>query len=154
MIMDMGFTRNQGRKALLETGNDPNRAVEWLFSHPDDDGTTTNTETSSSSTSNENKKKSEESLGSNLLPAKYRLKSFISHKGPSVHSGHYVSHVWTGQADKTGQGKGSWVLFNDEKVVRAGGGGEGDASSSKVGDGSAVEWMEKAYVYLFERVEQ
>ncbi|GAA5905099.1 ubiquitin-specific protease UBP14 [Sporobolomyces salmoneus] len=139
MICDMGFTPAQGRKALLETGGDPNRAVEWLFSHPEDDGTIT-VDASSSSLSKK------EPLGSSSLPAKYRLKTFISHKGPSVHSGHYVSHVWTGQADESGKGEGSWVLFNDEKVVRAGDG-------QTRGDGAAGEWMEKAYVYLFERTQ-
>ncbi|GAA5826073.1 hypothetical protein JCM5353_004201 [Sporobolomyces roseus] len=133
MIVDMGFTAQQGKKALLETGGDPNRAVEWLFSHPDDDGTISAPSNSSSSTPR----------GSSSLPAKYRLKTFISHKGPSVHSGHYVSHVLTGQADPTGRGKGSWVLFNDEKVVRADGGEQG-----------AEEWMKKGYVYLFERLDQ
>ncbi|GAA5990403.1 hypothetical protein JCM5350_003686 [Sporobolomyces pararoseus] len=157
MLVDMGFTPAQGRKALLETGGDPNRAVEWLFSHPDDDGTIVATSTS---TLNDQEKKVT-SRGSKQLPVKYRLKTFISHKGPSVHSGHYVSHVWTGQAsssssttttdgetnDREGEGEGSWVLFNDEKVVRAGKG-------EKSGDSSAGEWMEKAYVYLWERIDQ
>jgi len=49
----------------------------------------------------------------------------------------------TGQADPTGEGKGSWVLFNDEKVVRADGGEQG-----------AEEWMKKGYVYLFERLDE
>ncbi|GAA5888697.1 hypothetical protein JCM16303_003055, partial [Sporobolomyces ruberrimus] len=136
MICDMGFTPAQGRKALLETGGDPNRAVEWLFSHPDDDGTISAPSASSSKST---------SRGTSTLPAKYRLKTFISHKGPSVHTGHYVSHVWKGQADPSGKGEGSWVLFNDEKVVRAGNGEER-------GDGGAGEWMEKAYVYLFEKI--
>ena len=48
--------------------------------------------------------------GSSSLPAKYILKAFISHKGPSVHSGHYVAHIRIGDA---------WILFNDEKVVKA-----------------------------------
>ncbi|KAI9625490.1 hypothetical protein H4Q26_016288 [Puccinia striiformis f. sp. tritici PST-130] len=41
MLMDMGFTTNQAKKALGEQydGN-VERAVEWLFSHPEDDGST------------------------------------------------------------------------------------------------------------------
>lgn len=63
-------------------------------------------------------------------PANYRLKAFISHNGPSVHSGHYVAHI------KMSDG---WVLFNDEKVVRA--------------DEESVEKLKKlAYLYIFERV--
>jgi ubiquitin carboxyl-terminal hydrolase 5/13 len=67
--------------------------------------------------------------GSTNVPAKYKLKAFISHKGPSVHSGHYVAHIRTGDA---------WVLFNDEKVVKA------DAESVK-------ELKKLAYLYVFEK---
>lgn len=58
---------------------------------------------------------------------------YISHKGPSVHSGHYVAHVR--------QQDGRWALFNDEKVVRADGGAQGAAALAPL-----------AYVYVFERV--
>jgi len=65
-----------------------------------------------------------------VVPAKYRLKAFVSHKGPSVHSGHYVAHIRVGD---------EWVLFNDEKVVKA--------------DGESVKELKKlAYLYVFERV--
>ena len=67
--------------------------------------------------------------GSAALPARYRLKAFVSHKGPSVHSGHYVAHVRTTEGG---------VLFNDEKVVRA------DAESVR-------ELKKLAYLYVFER---
>lgn len=65
-----------------------------------------------------------------MLPARYKLKAFISHKGPSVHSGHYVAHIR--------EPDGAWVLFNDEKVVRA------DAESVR-------ELKKLAYLYVFER---
>jgi ubiquitin carboxyl-terminal hydrolase 5/13 len=66
-----------------------------------------------------------------VLPAKYRLKAFISHKGPSVHSGHYVAHVHVDHA--------KWIFFNDEKVVHA--------------DSESFEQLKPyAYLYLFERV--
>jgi len=114
-LTDMGFTTAQARKALKETGGDPERAIDWLFSHPDDSG--------------------EESAapgpgGSPALPARYSLKAFISHKGPSVHSGHYVAHIKT---EKEG-----WVLFNDEKVVKA--------SQESVKDLKPL-----AYLYIFTR---
>ena len=73
--------------------------------------------------------------GSSTLPAAYRLKAFISHKGPSPHSGHYVAHVWTGEE------KG-WVLFNDEKVVHA----ESGAQSAEL-------LKQQAHVYVFEKIE-
>ncbi|GAA5830333.1 hypothetical protein JCM11251_001311 [Rhodosporidiobolus azoricus] len=137
MVGEMGFSPAQARKALRETGCNMERAVEWLFSHPDDDGSDSTPAGASSSSSSASKLP-----GSSSLPAKYRLKAFISHKGPSVHSGHYVAHVWTGQADQTGEGKGGWVLFNDEKVVRA---DEGEQAASRL--------MPLAYVYVFERVQ-
>ncbi|GAA5968215.1 hypothetical protein JCM11641_003774 [Rhodosporidiobolus odoratus] len=135
MVSEMGFSAAQAKKALLETGCSMERAVEWLFSHPDDDGTITSAASSGAAAA------SSSIPGSSTLPAKYRLKAFISHKGPSVHSGHYVAHVWTGQADQSGGGKGGWVLFNDEKVVRA---DEGEQAAERL--------MPLAYVYVFERV--
>ena len=50
-----------------------------------------------------------------------------------MHSGHYVAHVWKG--DELG-----WVLFNDEKVVKA-----------NEGEQKAEELMKLAYVYVFVR---
>ena len=41
-------------------------------------------------------------------PFNYIDKSFVSHKGTSVHCGHYVAHVFK---------EGQWVLFNDNKVA-------------------------------------
>jgi ubiquitin carboxyl-terminal hydrolase 5/13 len=70
--------------------------------------------------------------GSRDLPASYRLKAFVSHKGPSVHSGHYVAHIRTGN-------QGEWVLFNDKKVVKA------DLES-------IAELRKLAYLYFFEKV--
>jgi len=68
--------------------------------------------------------------GSIDVPARYKLKAFISHKGPSVHSGHYVAHIRVGDR---------WVLFNDEKVVKA--------------DEESVKELKKlAYLYFFEKV--
>ncbi|KAI0716151.1 ubiquitinyl hydrolase [Cerioporus squamosus] len=125
MLADMGFTPAQARKALRETGGNAERAVEWLFSHPDDTGE------DAPSTSTAEQKASSAIGGSSALPARYRLKAFISHKGPSVHSGHYVAHIHT-EAE-------GWVLFNDEKVVKA------DAESVR-------ELKKLAYLYVFERV--
>ncbi|KAG6333444.1 hypothetical protein ID866_5646 [Astraeus odoratus] len=124
MLADMGFTPAQARKALRETGNNAERAVEWLFNHPDDTGET------SAGPAKEEKKPP----GSRELPARYRLKAFISHKGPSVHSGHYVAHI-----RDPGNENNGWVLFNDEKVV--------------VADEESVEKLKKlAYIYFFERI--
>ncbi|CDO69813.1 hypothetical protein BN946_scf184803.g11 [Trametes cinnabarina] len=125
MLADMGFTPAQARKALRETGGNAERAVEWLFSHPDDAG-----EDTPSGSASGGSKLQKGPGGSSELPARYRLKAFISHKGPSVHSGHYVAHIRTDEG---------WVLFNDEKVVKA------DAESVR-------ELKKLAYLYVFERV--
>ncbi|KAG6831536.1 hypothetical protein H0H87_004863 [Tephrocybe sp. NHM501043] len=127
LIQDMGFTKAQGRKALLETGGDMERAVEWLFSHPDDDGSSAAAPSSSATT------EAKVTPGTTDVPARYRLKAFVSHKGPSVHSGHYVAHVRFDEAEA------GWVLFNDEKVVRA-------------DEESVRELKALAYLWFFERV--
>ena len=69
--------------------------------------------------------------GSKDAPARYTLKAFISHKGPFVHSGHYVAHIKTNVG-----GEERWVLFNDEKVVKA-------------DDESVKELKKSAYLYIF-----
>lgn len=123
MLADMGFTSAQARKALRETGSNAERAVEWLFSHPDDSGEETAPSSSSKPAA------PAKPPGSSSLPARYKLKAFISHKGPSVHSGHYVAHIRVGD---------DWVLFNDEKVVKA--------------DAESVQLLKKlAYLYIFEK---
>ncbi|KAF7295503.1 Ubiquitin carboxyl-terminal hydrolase [Mycena indigotica] len=125
MLTDMGFNAAQAKKALRETSGNTERAVEWLFNHPDDMDLDDGPAATSSVPA-------EPAVvpGSKSVPVQYRLKAFISHKGPSVHSGHYVAHIQTPEG---------WVLFNDEKVVKA------DAESVK-------ELKKLAYLYVFERV--
>ncbi|KAG7095273.1 hypothetical protein E1B28_006046 [Marasmius oreades] len=124
MLADMGFTNAQAKKALKETQGNVERAVEWLFSHPDDTG-----EDLAASSSGSTSEKTEVG-GTRDVPISYKLMAFISHKGPSVHSGHYVAHV---RKDER------WVLYNDEKVVKA--------------DEESVKELKKlAYLYIFERV--
>ncbi|KAJ7074130.1 hypothetical protein C8F01DRAFT_1099340 [Mycena amicta] len=125
MLTDMGFNAAQARKALRETSGNTERAVEWLFNHPDDMGLDDAPAASSSAAS-----EAATIPGTKIVPVQYRLKAFISHKGPSVHSGHYVAHIQTAEG---------WVLFNDEKVVKA------DAESVR-------ELKKLAYLYVFERV--
>lgn len=81
----------------------------------------------------------EADVGGTPPPANYRLKAFVSHKGPSVHSGHYVATIRQPQNGLADEKEDEWVLFNDEKVVRAPpGGGE--------------EMRSLAYLYVYERV--
>jgi len=107
MLGDTGFTSSQARKALRETGGNAERVVEWLFNHPDDTG-----EDSAPSSASTPQSSLSAVGGTKDVLAKYRLKAFMSHKGPSVHSGHYVAHIRVGDGD-------SWVMFDDEKMVRS-----------------------------------
>ncbi|KAF5371409.1 hypothetical protein D9615_009657 [Tricholomella constricta] len=130
MLVDMGFTHAQGRKALRETGGSAERAVEWLFNHPDDMGEEEEDVASAPAPAPAPTAAQAVVQGSTEVPARYKLKAFVSHKGPSVHSGHYVAHIRVGE---------HWVLFNDEKVVKA--------------DEESVKELKKlAYLYFFEKV--
>ena len=81
MLGAMGFGPPQARKALKETGGDMERAVEWLFSHPDDQG---EFEGEPAATGSGTVK---ELPGKSDLPATFQLNSIICHKGTSVHTG-------------------------------------------------------------------
>lgn len=122
---DMGISAPQARKALRECDGDVNRALDWVFSHPDDQGDFG--EDVSTATA-----QPKELPGTEQLPAKFELQSIVCHKGASVHAGHYVAFV---RKPIPGQGKEKqWTLFNDEKVVKA---------------VDAEEMKKTAYIYLF-----
>lgn len=81
MLAAMGFGAPQARKALKETGGDLERAADWLFNHPDDQGDF------EESTPPIEEGASREVPGSSDLPAKFQLHSIICHKGASIHAG-------------------------------------------------------------------
>ncbi|KAK6542567.1 hypothetical protein TWF694_006515 [Orbilia ellipsospora] len=129
MLMSMGFSEAQAKKGLKETGGDVERAVEWVFSHPDDMG---DDDTAAAATETAGESVEKVLAGNSDTPANFRLHSIVCHKGGSIHAGHYVAFI-----RKVVDGKETWVLFNDEKVV----------------EGADVEEMKKfAYVYFFDRV--
>ncbi|KAI1442613.1 ubiquitinyl hydrolase [Annulohypoxylon stygium] len=128
MLGAMGFGAPQARKALKETGGDVDRAIEWIFSHPDEQG-----DFGDDAAPPAAEKKESAPAGSADLPAQFQLQSIVCHKGTSIHTGHYVAFIRKLLDTTTPK----WVLFNDEKVVEAG----------------DVEEMKKtAYVYFFNRV--
>lgn len=124
---DMGISAPQARKALRECDGDVNRALDWVFSHPDDQGDFGEDAPAEAVMA--------KSLpGSSQNPAIFELDSIACHKGSSIHAGHYVAfirkHIPGGDAGR------QWVLFNDEKVVKT----------------EEIEEMKKfAYVYFFRR---
>jgi len=130
MLSSMGFTNPQARKALKETSGNIERAVEWLFNHPDDMG---DVEGDRNSAKKEQNVKESKIPGRTELPASFELNSIVCHKGGSLHAGHYVAFVRKYLEDED---RDVWVLFNDEKVVKA----------------VDVEEMKKfAYIYFFKR---
>jgi len=125
LIMAMGFERNPVMNALRKTDGVVERAIEYIFSHPDEDGGNDSAAAGGQAESQTNDQPTEaDEL--DMGPAKYKLLSFISHIGPSALCGHYVAHVKIND---------QWVLFNDEKV----------AVSSKLP-------KDLGYIYVYERV--
>jgi len=94
-LMSMGFTEDRATYALQKTDNNVERAIEWLFSHQD--------EQIPSNLSEEGSSKSKIDDGN----GEYKLVAFINHIGSSTHSGHYICHI---------KKEGKWVKYNDEKV--------------------------------------
>jgi len=127
MLMSMGFSAPQARQAMRETGGDVERAVEWLFSHPDAVGEFAEDEPTTGQTE-------KKVPGLAEKPARYELQSIVCHKGTSIHAGHYVAFI---KKIVPGESQPSWVLFNDEKVAKA---------------VDAEELQKFAYIYFFRRV--
>lgn len=82
MLGAMGFTAPQANKALRETGGDMERAVEWLFSHPDDQG-----DMAGDPQAHTEAEAAPVITGTGDTPAKYQLQSIVCHKGTSIHTG-------------------------------------------------------------------
>jgi len=86
MLEAMGIGAPQARKALKETNGDVERAVDWVFSHPDDQGDFGKDELAGASV--EATEAREKPLAGNAdLPATFRLQSIACHKGASIHAG-------------------------------------------------------------------
>lgn len=81
---NMGFAAPQARQALKETGGSMERAVDWLFSHPDAQGDFGDDEAAPA-----DGQPSERQLpGTDVASAKMDLQSIVCHKGTSIHSGY------------------------------------------------------------------
>ena len=81
----MGIATPQARKALKETGGDVTRALDWVFSHPDDQGDFGDEAAAAPVDSAGTQEK--QLPGSTDLPARFQLKSIVCHKGASIHAG-------------------------------------------------------------------
>lgn len=101
-LCGMGFAEPQARQALKETSGDMERAVDWLFSHPEATGDFDDAPAAAAPAVE---------IPKDDKPAKFSLQSIVCHKGSSIHAGHYVAFV---------KKMAGWVLFNDEKVALGG----------------------------------
>ena len=110
MLVEMAFTREQATKALKMTDNNMERAVEWIFSHPDDLGTDPEEDEQQPEVGGAAGGSGNNSKNENLTNGQpiYKLAAFISHMGSSHMVGHYVCHILK---------DGKWVIYNDAKVA-------------------------------------
>ena len=83
----MGISVPQARKALKETDGDVNRALDWVFSHPDDPGDFEDDVVGANQSTSAPKANPREPPGSSETPARFQLQSIVCHKGASVHAG-------------------------------------------------------------------
>lgn len=104
MIMSMGIEANVATWALQNTGGDVERAIDFVFSHPDGPPTVIPATTAATP-----KAPSIPTAATDGV-ASYQLVAMISHMGANAMTGHYVAHV-------KDVATGEWVLFNDEKVA-------------------------------------
>ena len=95
-VSELGFTHNQARKALKQTKNNVEAAVEWLFNNPNDPGEDENVSPPSNN-----------QIEFDKSDAKFKLVGFILHKGTSPQMGHYVCYL---------RRDDSWVCYDDSRV--------------------------------------
>jgi len=100
MVMSMGFSKEQAEVALTETENNVERAIEWIFSHPNGKETPSGGEAEATKDYKDG-------------VSRYNLAAFITHMGSSTHSGHYVCHI------KDPADSSKWIIFNDNKVQQS-----------------------------------
>jgi ubiquitin carboxyl-terminal hydrolase 5/13 len=99
MIMSMGIEANVATWALQHTGGDVERAIDYVFSHPEGPPSAVAPQVEPVAP-----------VAPTNGVASYRLVAMISHMGANAMTGHYVAHVKDAAT-------GEWVLFNDEKVA-------------------------------------
>lgn len=80
-LSEMGIDPSHAAKALVATDGDVNRALDWVFSHPEALADEENVQPGSEP------EDSRETPGFSSTPAKYQLQSIVCHKGASVHAG-------------------------------------------------------------------
>ncbi|KAJ2004160.1 ubiquitin C-terminal hydrolase Ubp14, partial [Coemansia thaxteri] len=107
----MGFARARVERELRAAGGDAERALDRLLSIPDDDAEASSAQDEQQPSSSADRAMDDGS-NTNSSPSLFELTGFVSHKGSSVHCGHYIAHVRHGAEADT-----KWFLFNDSKAA-------------------------------------
>ncbi|NWW94358.1 UBP13 hydrolase, partial [Rhynochetos jubatus] len=111
IIISMGFQRNLAIQALKATNSNLERALEWIFSHPEleEESEPALDMMNMANNANANIMTETGSEGPRIKDGsgRYELFGFISHMGTSTMSGHYVCHL---------KKEGRWVIYNDLRV--------------------------------------
>ena len=119
-LTEMGITTPQARKGLRQCDGDVARALDWVFSHPDDPGegepsvsqsgtgepeisinTAADSDTTTPAPVNDRNDQSDSSDSGDGSAPIFTLRSVVCHKGASVHAGHYVAFVKKALVDPT-----------------------------------------------------
>jgi ubiquitin carboxyl-terminal hydrolase 5/13 len=82
-LSEMGIDEDRAKRALAATGGDVDRALDWVFSHPDEMPEYESGDRDSGSRLPGNGK----IPGFGETPARYQLRAIVCHKGTSVHAG-------------------------------------------------------------------
>ncbi|XP_054646005.1 ubiquitin carboxyl-terminal hydrolase 13 isoform X6 [Dunckerocampus dactyliophorus] len=120
ILTSMGFPRTRSVRALKATNNNLERALDWIFTHPEEDesdalSNMADTEPNDNAFSNADShtdstlSPDRDASGPRVKdgPGRYELFAVISHMGASTMCGHYVCHI---------KKEGRWVIYNDHKV--------------------------------------
>ncbi|KAH0517090.1 Ubiquitin carboxyl-terminal hydrolase 13 [Microtus ochrogaster] len=108
IITSMGFQRNQAVQALRATNHNLERALDWIFSHPEfEEDSDFVIEMENNANANIMSEAKPEGPRVKDGSGMYELFAFISHMGTSTMCGHYVCHI---------KKEGRWVIYNDHKV--------------------------------------
>ncbi|NXL41853.1 UBP13 hydrolase, partial [Podilymbus podiceps] len=111
IIISMGFQRNLAIQALKAANNNLERALEWIFSHPEleEESEPALDMMDMENNANANILAETASGGPRIKDGsgRYELFGFISHMGTSTMSGHYVCHL---------KKEGRWAIYNDLRV--------------------------------------
>ncbi|KAG9328511.1 hypothetical protein JZ751_013488, partial [Albula glossodonta] len=107
ILTSMGFPRHQSIQALKSTNNNLERALDWIFTHPESEEGSEGASDMADTEPNDNAFSSANAHSDSTLspdqdpvgprikdgPGRYELFAFISHMGTSTMSGRYVCHI-------------------------------------------------------------